>query len=246
MSDLIEQKIISLYKDRKRIIDIAKELRKRQSYISGILKTNGVRIRTSKDSDFITSYNLDHSYFSIIDSTEKAYLLGVMFSDGSVSKLCNTISLVSKDLELIQFFKKKINCDKPVYIHPTTKAYSLSFRSPKMKFDLGKLGCVPRKSLILKYPNVSSKLEKHFILGLFDGDGCFTKTGKYPQIYWGGTLDICKKLQNYFIKLGVKTNKIQKDKSIYRLRITNQPSIRKIVEHLYENSSFYLKRKKAF
>lgn len=44
-----------------------------------------------------------------------------------------------------------------------------------MKTDLIRLGCVPNKSLILKFPseNIFSNPEliRHFIRGYFDGDG---------------------------------------------------------------------------
>lgn len=46
-----------------------------------------------------------------------------------------------------------------------------------MANDLINLGCIPRKTLVLKFPNESTvpkQLIKHFIRGYMDGDGCIS------------------------------------------------------------------------
>ena len=40
-----------------------------------------------------------------------------------------------------------------------------------MAQSLIKLGCVPRKSLIITLPSIPKNLMHHFIRGYFDGDG---------------------------------------------------------------------------
>lgn len=56
------------------------------------------------------------------------------------------------------------------------KEYSrIQISSKTLTADLLKLGCTPRKSLTLKFPNdgifKSNDLIRHFIRGYFDGDG---------------------------------------------------------------------------
>lgn len=66
-----------------------------------------------------------------------------------------------------------------------TKSYRISFRSANCKQDLINKGCVPKKSLILKFPTpqqVPDSLIRHFIRGYFDGDGWFTNTEECFQI----------------------------------------------------------------
>lgn len=49
--------------------------------------------------------------------------------------------------------------------------------SKHFKTRLCELGCIPNKSLILKFPDenlVPKNLIKHFIRGYFDGDGCIS------------------------------------------------------------------------
>jgi intein-encoded DNA endonuclease-like protein len=53
-----------------------------------------------------------------------------------------------------------------------------------MTSDLIALGCVPRKSLILRFPTkeqVPQHLIKHFIRGYFDGDGSIGLVKKHTQ-----------------------------------------------------------------
>jgi len=61
-----------------------------------------------------------------------------------------------------------------------------------MKDDLIALGCIPRKSLLLKFPTsnqVPEHLIRHFIRGYFDGDGHFTNTEKCFEAGYIGTED---------------------------------------------------------
>jgi intein/homing endonuclease len=51
---------------------------------------------------------------------------------------------------------------------------------------LNNLGCIPKKSLRLEFPNEnifkSKDLIRHFIRGYFDGDGCFTRHIYYRTV----------------------------------------------------------------
>lgn len=57
-----------------------------------------------------------------------------------------------------------------IHLHKTLKSY----------------GCVPKKSLILKFPKESifksSDLIRHFIRGYWDGDGCLTWADKEHKV----------------------------------------------------------------
>lgn len=237
--------IIERYRLGRKIIEIAREERVRHSTISKILKDNNVQIRTAKHVDFLP-YSLNHHYFDLIDSQSKAYLLGYMYADGCVSAVNNTISLVSKDLYPVSFFREEIHCQKPLYQNPLHNgAYTFSFCSPLMKATLIKLGCPPRKSLILDFPdkNVPEKLLPHFLRGEFDGDGCITKSGHYLQAYFLGALPFCKGLMAYLSSIGISTNTLQKNGKIYRVRLCSRKEIEKLFNLMYHEASCFLERK---
>ncbi len=243
--NLSDSEICDLYLRGKKIIEISKIIKARQAFVSDVLKRNNVRIRTSKDVDFL-KYKLNHNYFSKIDSKEKAYLLGIMFSDGSVASKNNTICLTSCDMDLLKFFQTELQCEKQIRQNSKNKkAFCLSFCSPKIKSELIALGCVPKKSLILKYPKIN-QFEKYFILGLFDGDGSIIRTDKTSQVYFLGTKDICRGIKKYLSKFGIIFNKIQKEGKIFRLRVTNESGIQKIKHIFYATPpAFFLKRKES-
>lgn len=72
-----------------------------------------------------------------------------------------------------------------------------------MKEQLINLGCVPNKSLILKFPSLNifqeKKLVYAFIRGYVDGDGCltFSKNGKL-NLSIVGTYDFLLGITNIF------------------------------------------------
>lgn len=82
------------------------------------------------------------------------------------------LQLHPDDKYIINEFLKYINSDRPIY--KNKKGYvSINIGSTKMANDLIRLGCILRKSLVLKFPSiVSQNLIRHFIRGYMDGDGC--------------------------------------------------------------------------
>lgn len=132
--------------------------------------------------------------FETIDTEEKAYWLGFLYADGTISSKENKIELglAEKDLTHIQKFRTFIGISNKICYRESSKSYRFSFRSYKCKQDLINKGCVPNKSLILTFPSASQvpiALLKHFIRGYFDGDGWFTNTKKCFQVGMIGTED---------------------------------------------------------
>lgn len=127
---------------------------------------------------------------SIIDTQEKAYLLGLFYADGNIGlnqTQCRIdLSLGDKELifklkELFPFF----------YIHyDRGSKIELGNYCKDLKKDLISNGCLPRKSFDnrnnLHIPNIEDSLIPHFIRGYFDGDGgctLSTKKLKYKKEY---------------------------------------------------------------
>ena len=130
-------------------------------------------------------YELNEFFFEDIDSHEKAYVLGFLFSDGNVSKR-NQIGWIikEKDIEVLNFCKKALSYGGEIKKYKSLKekeAVCLKVTSEKMAHDLIKLGCTKNKSLTLEWP---ISLEEtpfiwSFLLGYLDGDGwiSFRKRG---------------------------------------------------------------------
>ena len=188
--------------------------------------------------------------FEIIDTEEKAYWLGFLYADGSVSSTDNRIELglAEKDLNHIEKFKEFIGVPNKISYRPQTKSYRYSFKSIPCKEDLIKQGCVPKKSLILKFPTeqqVPNYLIKHFIRGYFDGDGWFSNTSSCFQVGIIGTEDFIKGFLN-IIEIQNKNNKIftvHREDGAKRYVFGGLNDVTNFLNWIYKDATIYLDRK---
>jgi len=94
------------------------------------------------------------------------------------SERCISITQLEQDVDIIEKIK---NCMKSNHTLSSTiqangkTKYRLAIYNYKLSEDLIHLGCMPNKSLTLKFPAkelIPKDLLRHFIRGYFDGDGC--------------------------------------------------------------------------
>lgn len=181
-----KEKIINLYVNKNiSVRNISKQLKISDKLIANILINNKVKKYLSED--FYRKYQVNENYFSIIDTPDKAYFLGWMFSDGCISSKLGFFHLTihSRDIKLQELFKSYIKSEHPITKRKDAECNVFRVCSHKMVNDLYKLGCVDRKSLILNFPTfeqVPRYLMCHFIRGYFEGDGCInTSINKYDK-----------------------------------------------------------------
>jgi dUTP pyrophosphatase len=117
---------------------------------------------------------LQDNWFADINSEIKAYVLGLITSDGSL-KQDGTISISLKlsDKEFLERVAKQLCPTLEVKKTKDDKMAVLIFCSKQMVSDACRhLGINPgKKSHTVKFPKLSEKLVRHFVRGLFDGDG---------------------------------------------------------------------------
>lgn len=247
-----ELKIIRKYLRGMTGVPIMRQFHISQDTFYKILKKHSIPRKTR--SEQIRKYSVDEHFFQTIDSPEKAYLLGWAFSDGCNNKKMNgfRINLHEQDLEIIKKFKKYTKSEHPIKYIKKQKQYSIFISSKIMSEDLQKLGCIPVKSLVLKWPrNLSEEYIKLFIRGYFEGDGCIsTYQNKNCKTFIGYKLDILGSHQ-FISKLSKIINKIlkirfsySKKKSISVLYSGDYYKILNLLEWLYEDhASLRLSRK---
>lgn len=249
--EIIKTIIKSYTKDYKSILTIQKELGLSQKYVTTILNKNKVLKNTRKKTALFNIH-----YFEKIDSSEKAYFLGLLLADGNVNEKRKSvrIGLQEEDSYILEKFKKAISSNNEVYFchkplsYPNRKHKKVfEVTSEKFYNDLTNLGIVPRKSLIVKYPVINSFFEKDLIRGILDGDGCIyisKNKKKYDQcrISWLGTYDVCNGILKYFKQHDIKLF-INKKENIYSVGTSKKSDIIKICNILYNNTDLYLKRK---
>ena len=221
--------------------------------ILNALKRNNIKTGLGRYPVRPKSKNIDISFFEKIDSNIKAYILGLIYSDGSIDKNGYGFSFVSKDYDQVLLFKNSLKSEHKIckissFDKRTKKTYiryTIHICSKKMTSDLLKLGLKNDKSFNCEMPKISNDLIWHFIRGLFDGDGCVTKTsnkiGKISfSIILSGTLNYF--IKNFFNEIGLNNTKDQIKNSsikgnIYSLKYSSYKDLKCIYDNMYLNSN---------
>ena len=124
-------------------------------------------------------------YFKHIDIKRKAYFLGLIYADGSVSKIANNqlifdIGFSSKDKVLLCNFSEAIGYEKKFIRKKKNKDfYIISIKSNEFCKYLIRHGIIvgKRKTYYIKLPFLPSRSHYlAFLLGFFDGDGTANTT----------------------------------------------------------------------
>jgi len=211
-----------------------------------------IKIKLRPQSSY-RKYSLDETMFEKINTPNKAYFLGLLMADGCVSQNQDIIkiALQEKDKQILEDVKTALNIEYPLRygkscVYSCQGSYILSLCSLKVKKDLIKLGCNPKKSLTLKFPKIDKRLFFHFIRGYFDGDGCITydkRRFNEPRVIFCSSHSFCKKMK-------IELKKQQFNSSIYKKGKISSLHIRggakkvfKFLDLIYKNADLKLDRK---
>lgn len=176
-----ETDIIASYQNGESSVSIGKRYGTTHKPILKVLHRNNIEISQAK---MVRRYNVNENYFDVIDTQEKAYVLGLLYSDGSNNpdKSTVSISLQEEDRDLLEQVRLLIGSDKPLeYLDYSKKTdfgyrYKNQFRllvfSKHICDSLTRLGVIKNKSLKTTFPAfLERSLIPHFIRGVYDGDG---------------------------------------------------------------------------
>lgn len=185
-------------------------------------------------------------FFDYIDTEAKAYFLGLMFSDGSVTR--NQFYIKLKDEDILLKFRDELKCDYPILVREFPyKSYTLQISSQTLCNALIKLGCVPNKTKVIQLPKLKEDLYRHFIRGFFDGDGCLQLQDKKYHCRFDLTSASKKFLEQIrpIITMHSKPNGYLGKENKYEVWHLNYSGhqVQDILDWLYKYSNFYLQRK---
>lgn len=199
--------------------------------------------------------------FKVIDTPEKAYVLGFLFSDGFIGEYNKSYTinivqhideeyLIDKIQQLFPFFRKTNYGNNGM-------ALELTCNRKELYEDLLALGMYPRKSNEnrnnLRFPNIPINLQSHFIRGYFDGDGSVykQKLGN-TKMEIGGTCyymitDIIKILYDNGITVNLRCKYAGtglRTLDFYVLYTSSDKISKQFAEYIYKDcGDLYMKRK---
>lgn len=256
----IQLQIKRRYEDGDRISDIMSLFDIPRNGIQKILKNQGVALRSPSEESRVRK--LDESFFEKIDSSEKAYFLGLLYADGcnyNNRRIC--LFLQKPDEYIVNRFASSISIGEfKLYRKlPRKKTHSesigVTISSKKVATDLCRLGVVPRKSLILEFPTneqCPTKYIWHFVRGYFDGDGSITiRRRKYDSpriISFVGSHTFIEKLNEFLIGQGINSHAYTYKLTTSEIKICDQISVNLLYKKMYVDASnlFLTRKQKKF
>lgn len=199
-------------------------------------------------------YEMNEQFFDFIDSEEKAYFLGYLYADGSVSfngyQAC--LALAEIDKSILEKFKEIINYTGPLLFTNRTKQqnqWRLLLNSKYLCESLAKKNCTTRKTKTIQFPNkeqVPEILYKHLIRGIFDGDGWSYHNKKNNDTKAGivsASKPFLDSIKNITDQLEIKSS-IGNYKTYYVLTYSGNNNSYKFLHWIYDDAKIYLERKK--
>lgn len=117
-------------------------------------------------------YRLQEDAFSCVDTEQKAYLLGFLAADGYIDKHEKVLSLAvqNRDVEVLNWLRECLASEHPVR-QMRDNLMVVEIGSKRLVADLKRLGIVRHKSRNLFVPSLDATMMRHYLRGLFDGDG---------------------------------------------------------------------------
>ena len=237
--NLTKKQLINLYyNEKKSLEDIAKLYNVSRTAIYKKLKKYDLKQRSKSEARLEAQkqgklpqqfFDINENFFSSW-SPEMAYVLGLVVTDGCISRE-GTVSLSMNDKDLLEKVKKVMDSMHKITPSKHQKGlYYFHFTREKLVKDLERFGVLPRKSLTIKLPGVPQEYLPDFIRGVFDGDGSVFFDKRRPKFplrakFVSGSEDFINGLQKSLKFLGMPK------RTIYRQKTKNGWSYMFIYDH---------------
>lgn len=223
--------------------------------IRNILKVFEVETLSKQGRKTLLGVGNNYDYFEDMTREGPAYFYGLLLSDGNVSNDIIQIGLHQQDRYIIEKLKEELNLlDNKVKDYDllvkktgnTSKVSSLRFMDRRIVESLRSLGFAERKSGKEVLPE-KIKYNRHFWRGMIDGDGSIYISNNKLSVELIGSKEICQGFLDfsrmYAFNIRAEVRK-HPSSDIYRLAVCSS-NAEKVLHIMYEDSEFFLKRKKA-
>ena len=220
--------------------------------ILSILGRNGVKCRSRSENMMgkrrALKHGCDDGFFDTIRTQKQAYLLGLLMADGNVMishEQGYRVSFSSVDKELVELVKGLLKATHP--IRPRKDGgWEIVLSSPRLTAGLIKNGCGERKSLTIAWPRMlAPMLNRHFVRGVFDGDGGvgFDKKG---NARWSivGSREFVHTLADVIGKDVGFTVRPRPHGAIWRVGANGNHRAKRMASYIYRGARYWLSRKR--
>lgn len=192
-------------------------------------------------------------------SPQFAYAIGLIVSDGNLSKDCRHMSFTSKDLSLVLTFKQCLNLSNRIGRKArganlkNKKYYVIQWGDRNFYIFLNSIGVYATKSKTIGCVSIPDIYFKDFFRGCIDGDGTLSSFKHKESSLLQLKLRLVSASKEFLIYIqktisrlvGIRGGWITQGKNVYELCWGKSDAV-KIFDFMYDDKqSFYLKRKYA-
>ena len=184
--------------------------------------------------------------FKLIDTIEKAYMLGMLQAECAIiiniraQSVCTKLKLKAEDKYLLDSIHKMWSffTEPKLEVHKSgKKSYYIYSYNRELYNDLTMNGILPRKSYENAnnsfIPSLDNNLFISYLLGMLDGDGTIQtdKNGHIRIDLVGKTEELFKELVERLGTFNIKSKLYyRRDKNYYMIRISDKPSVKALIE----------------
>lgn len=235
------------------IKQIEKKYKSGHGNVSRMLDEMGVKKKSNVNKNRL----LKENYFENIDCPEKAYYLGLLFTDGSINLDPESIrspmiqiELVETDIDILERMKKDLRSESKLKYNKRANrehaTYTFGVRNKKIAEDLAKWNIVPNKTYEVDEIIIPENYKIDFLRGFIDGDGSlYWSNGSFHINVCGHSKNIISQIADLGNELINKENKtgIQCNNGVNRYT-WNGVYAKQLAKVLYENCIIAIDRKR--
>lgn len=200
-------------------------------------------------------YELHETVFDSIDTPDKAYWLGFIMADGSVSGGTFRLGLSRKDREQVVKLQRFLGSTHPVVDYITSNGYEATRLDIGIKYfteSLNRNGIIVGKTNSPSIPNtVPAHLYSHFVRGLFDGDGGMyvseTQPSRHSRVHLYGEKEFMSNVNDIIsTECGISPSRlhaINKSEKFKAVHWFGRRNIKAVHRWLYLDATTYMQRK---
>lgn len=194
-------------------------------------------------------------FFEVIDSEEKAYFLGLVTADGSINSKLHTLQInqIESNSYLLEILNNLLYLDRDLrLVFPKKDTHQvqkqLTATSKNLVLDLEKYNIVQNKSvknMPINLDLIPKNLIRHFIRGIFDGDGCihYNKNNKSLVLSIVGSTNVLFQIKNILQKGNIYFDS-RSPKYTGIFSVGGNLQMKDIFEFLYKDATVFLINKK--
>lgn len=247
-------KCIELYRQGMNLKSICRARHHDVKLLRAALTEHGIGIH---DRLYYMACKVDETYFDIIDTEVKAYFLGLLFADGTVSKdsLRIKLTLKAEDGYLVESLRAAIHCSNKICYIKSKDRSELGFGVSSPQSELAFTNKHMAQTLLShgmdrkeRFPEtIPAELQHHFIRGVFDGDGCIWNGNRAPSeglFYILAEKSLCDRFRDIFEANGCTKMESKPRKNIWQIRkSSNKTCMLNAFNYMYQDATIFMQRK---